>query len=800
MKRRGMALIIGMIVVVPIVGHISADPIVDDAAAPGTVLLVNQLGVAFPDATEIRGQQLLMLLRRFAPAARIVTDRDYRSGLAQGFDRVVVLGNDASHPVQRAVLADIRDRGRPIMWVGYGLGAVFADPDREIGFAPGFVSSASSPITVTYRGQRYRTAMEDYHRVRIADPDVYVSASVVVAGESVPMAVNKGDFWFFGGLPGLDTEYPDPAVDAPTLIFADLLHEFFGLVDHDPHQAIIRLEDVSVHIPASRIIDAVDALAGRAVPFVMGVIPAQRLADGSVLTIGDRPDFVQALRYAQDRGGTIALHGYHHTFGQGEDYEFWDAARDAPLEGERWETYSLKVEDGIRLLRDEGLQPLLWETPHYAASPLAYQVFAHYFSHAIENRDPVTWMPYMAGPDPAGQVLIPENLGYINEGIGWTVDAQLARASLLRIVRDATAVGFYHPASIPVPDLVRLVDGLSAQGYRFVDVRNLPLEVDFPYQPDELKVVARSLRIEPGLTILELAQAAVGAIPVLRGVGDTVPVTALGVLAIGLFLMRLRAQWRPNEKRHRSRLESDDPERRNRLPARLLAIGVIVLVGAGLARYTFLAPMAPVSIERVRTEPIARVQPAAIASDGWEISVYFTALEKYYSGPLVDLLGCPVIDCAQGTEHLGRYPTAFLAAVREEGSGRLNSSGAKPRYLNWSDTTGYWLDSAPRDARGSVLQPYVSAAADLSIDYVSTIQVQSCGLDVRTNEPVDPSVCDSIRRATWIVRDRFTVGAVGNHIDLYIGEQDRVDFLERSVASIHTLGARISVQSPAEVP
>lgn len=794
MRRLCIALITAMSVGVPTVGNLEAHPVAAGATAPETVLLINQLSSAFPEASQIRGQQVLMLLRHFTPAAQIVTDRDYRSGLAEGFDRIVVLGNDAIDPVEPQVLADIRHRARPTMWVGYGLGAVFADPDREIGFAPGFVSGVSAPVAVTYRGQRYQTAMEDYHLVRIADPDVDVLASVVAASVPVPLAVRKGDFWFFGGLPGLDTDYPDPAVDAPNLIFADLLHEFFGRVEHDARQAIIRLEDVSVHIPPGRIIEAVDALAERGVPFVIGVIPAQRFADGSVLSLRDRPDFVQALRYAQDRGGTIALHGYHHTFGQGEDYEFWDAARDAPLDGERWDTYSLKVEDGIRSLRDEGLEPLLWETPHYAASPLAYEVFADYFSHAIENRDPATWLPYVAGPDPAGQILIPENIGYINESEGWTVEAQLARADLLRIVRDATAVGFYHPANIPVSDLGRLVDGLSAQGYRFADVRSMPLGVDFSYQPGVLEAVATMVRIEPGLTVLELHRAFLGAVPVINGVGSTVTFFAVGGLAIGLFLVRLRAQWRPIGPAHRSRVARDLTRQPHRLAAGLFVICVVALSGAGLARHTFLAPMAPIPIERVETEPVVKPQVSAIVSDGWEISVYFTALEKYYSGPLVELRGCPVIDCSNGTADLGRFPSDFLAAVKEEGSGRLASSVAESGYLNWSVSIGYWLDSAPRDARGSILQPYVSAAADPAIEYVSTFQIDDCGLDVRTGEPVDPRVCDSISRATWIVRDRFTVATVAKHLDLYVGEQDRVDFLGRSPRAIHTLGATISLR------
>jgi hypothetical protein len=799
-RRSAVALIAPVFLGVGLVVALTPAATGRETIQSGSVLLINQISSSFPEASVVRGQQVLMLLRHFVPKAEIVSDRDFHPGLAERFDRVVVVGNDAVDSIRSSVLAEVRRKARPTLWVGYGLGAVFSDPDRAVGFAPGFVDDASTALAVTYRGRSYQTALDEYHRVRIGDPGVEVLASLTWGADAVPLAVRNGNFWFFAGLPGFDTPYPDPGSDAPNLIFADILHDFFGRVEHDAPQAIVRLEDVSAHIPPERIIEAVDALAERRIPFVIAVIPAQRLADGTVLSLRDRPQFVQALRYAQDRGGTIALHGYHHTFGQGEDYEFWDAVRGMPLDGERREAYSFKVEDGIRSLRDEGLEPLLWETPHYAASPLAYQVFGDYFSHAIENRDPATWLPYVAGPDPAGQTLIPENLGYINESEGWTVDDQLARADALRIVRDATAVGFYHPASIPVPDLERLVDGLSGQGYRFADVRSLPLRVDFAYRPDAIAVAAAWARTEPGLTVLELEHALLKALPAIADVGSPVTFSALGGLAIGFFLIRLRAQWRPNERAHRTHLETETAGHGLRIAARVALASAVAVAAAVSARQTFLAPIAPSEVARVETPPAAKVQPRAIESGGWELSVYFTAVEKYYSGPLVKLIGCPVIDCSNGTTDLGAYPGDFLAAVKEEGSGRLTASTADPRYLNWSISVGYWLDSAPRDARGSILDPYVSAAADPGIQYVSTFRIETCGDDARTREPLTPVACESISRPNWIVRDRFTAGAVGKHLDLYIGEQDSADFLAASTRAIHALNATISLQPYLQAP
>jgi hypothetical protein len=110
------------------------------------------------------------------------------------------------------------------------------------------------------------------------------------------------------------------------------------------------------------------------------------------------------------------------------------------------------------------------------------------------------------------------------------------------------------------------------------------------------------------------------------------------------------------------------------------------------------------------------------------------------------------------------------------------------------------LDHAPRDARGSILQPYVSAAADPEIDYVTAVEIDRCGSDAVTGRSLVASACEEITSAQWVVRDRFTVGEVGKHIDLYVGEQDQPDFSVQSPKSVHTFGARVRLREYPAFP
>jgi hypothetical protein len=102
-----------------------------------------------------------------------------------------------------------------------------------------------------------------------------------------------------------------------------------------------------------------------------------------------------------------------------------------------------------------------------------------------------------------------------------------------------------------------------------------------------------------------------------------------------------------------------------------------------------------------------------------------------------------------------------------------------------------------RDARGAPLEAYVSVAADPEVPYLTRISVAGCGRDALESGKIREEVCDALRTADWVVRDRFTAGAVGKHLDLYIGEQDRRDFEAKSPRAIHVLGARVQLTAYA---
>lgn len=157
-------------------------------------------------------------------------------------------------------------------------------------------------------------------------------------------------------------------------------------------------------------------------------------------------------------------------------------------------------------------------------------------------------------------------------------------------------------------------------------------------------------------------------------------------------------------------------------------------------------------------------------SPGWLVTTYYTAVESLHNGPPETVIGCTQLDCRTGNSDLGHFPADFVLAVHEEGTGRITNGSHAGMYLNWSTDTGYWLDTAARDAYGHPLQRLRSAAAD-GLAKGTMVQLINCG-HVDNGELPASEVCATLGAPTWVISDAFTPGSGGDHhIDLYLGEE-----------------------------
>lgn len=206
---------------------------------------------------------------------------------------------------------------------------------------------------------------------------------------------------------------------------------------------------------------------------------------------------------------------------------------------------------------------------------------------------------------------------------------------------------------------------------------------------------------------------------------------------------------------------------RRRLAAVLLLAGVPPLSGCG-----------------------APPDPSARTESGWEVTVYYTAVESFHDGEPIAVTGCPELDCDNGDDPLGSYPEDFVTAVEDEGTGRITSGDHDGEYLNWSHDVGYWLDSEARNSHGDALRPFASAATDADVLPRGTrLTITDCGA-----AEVAEEVCRKLMTPTWTVDDEFTPGLGGaKHLDVYLGEADGPDFT-RSPLYTTLVGASLRIR------
>jgi len=90
--------------------------------------------------------------------------------------------------------------------------------------------------------------------------------------------------------------------------------------------------------------------------------------------MAEKPDYVDAIRYMMQHGGTVVLHGDTHQYKGGDLHRLRVLGREPrarPSHGLA-RVRRAKLRDAIGECIKNGVYPLLWETPHYSASTLDY--------------------------------------------------------------------------------------------------------------------------------------------------------------------------------------------------------------------------------------------------------------------------------------------------------------------------------------------------------------------------------------------------------------------------------------------
>lgn len=455
------------------------------------------------------------LAGRFGRARFRTFDR-YRRGDLAAYDAAIVL--PAAAQVPESLASDVRRAERPVIWIGPGVGSLFAD--QAFAAAQGWTPSppgATDWVAVRYKGREFPRDLRAEAVAAVplvADPSraAVLASAVGRAGGETPWALRSSNLFYLA-----ETPFAYAHEDDRYLVFADLLYEAIAPRAGERHRAMVRIDDVGPDSNPRRIRGLADLLAEEAVPFSIAVYdtyrdPTGRFSNGRQISLGlaQRPQMVAALQHAVSRGATLVAHGHTHQADErnnpharvsGGDFEFFaaDLADGAfvlrgPLARNDVGHWRRRFEASARTWHRSGLgRPLLFTTPHHAASAEAYRAIREthaaryerslYFAGEVGGGRPAyargwtsQFFPFEA-VDLRGDFILPENLGSLGAGSGRGAERVIAGAARNLAVRDGFA-SFYFPWYESPEALRAAVRGVKALGYRFVSpgevVRDAP--------------------------------------------------------------------------------------------------------------------------------------------------------------------------------------------------------------------------------------------------------------------------------------------------------------------------------------
>ena len=430
------------------------------------------------------GRQLAALMGHFNTAVTTKGVNKYIPGELNSFDYTFYIGFNPRNVVPTKFIEDVLGTSKPVIWMNTGM-IEFSQKfnlRKKYGFSVGTIDSVDNFDYVKCGGKVFTKGEPNANIIEILNRRIVEVAAIAYSSKKrkeIPYIVKSKNFMYIA-----DSPFASATESDRYLLFADMLHDILKEQHEESHSALIRIEDVDPLENPDQLRDVADILSSRGIPFLVGVIPFYvDPSEGIRVSMSDKPDFVDALKYMVKNGGTIVMHGITHQYKgtTAVDFEFWDESTNKPIKEETAEGDAKKIELGIMEFMKNGLSPLVWETPHYTASFTLYNTIAKYFSTAIEQRlaiedaDYSQYFPYIINKDLFGQKIYPENLGYVplnpnKEESEAYIRNIIKNAKTNLYVRDGFASVFFHPF-LDLDLLKQLVDGVEQLGYTYIDLR-----------------------------------------------------------------------------------------------------------------------------------------------------------------------------------------------------------------------------------------------------------------------------------------------------------------------------------------
>jgi uncharacterized protein YdaL len=396
-------------------------------------------------------------------------EEDYQKGQIDNFDFMFIIGIEGNF-YNYHLLEDLKKTKKTVCWIGKGIEKLLEN-NGNISFR--YKGESDDLVKIFYREKYFDIGLiDDFTIVDNLSSDSKVYSWLSDGNDSYPYILRENNYW-----------YASKAISQSVLfyIFADVLYDLFNEYNIEKSRIFIRIEDVHPFRDIEKLRAIGEYLNSKNIPFMIAMIPAYKNPNSSYITpLSEKPEFVETMKYMQELGGSIVLHGYtHQSFGgdlTGEGFEFWDGINDKPLDLdiEKWidERIGLGIQESVK----NGIYPLAFEAPHYAICQRGYKVLKKYFSTYcghIQTSDQgfaTTSYPYTLYDTELFHKFLPENLGYVDPNNPLTIIEIKNSLKKVSVVRGFTAGVFFH-SYLDIKYLKEIVEAIETENIEFYDLK-----------------------------------------------------------------------------------------------------------------------------------------------------------------------------------------------------------------------------------------------------------------------------------------------------------------------------------------
>ncbi|EQK81998.1 hypothetical protein QE7_0943, partial [Clostridioides difficile CD92] len=415
------------------------------------------------------------LLGRFSSDIELLKLSNYDGEINKNYySHIFILGiNENSYNNDKNtknLISSLNSYKGTICWLGYGIENLLEHKKYNLDY----VGKTNNIVSVNYRGKSYN--LDEHYVFNIVeskDTSNKVIGSINDTLNKYPYIINDKNLFYVSKL-DLD--------GVLFYIFCDSLNDIFNIKTFDKGRIFVRIEDVHAFREPKNLVEIADYLSSKNIPFTIALIPAYvNPKNHKVITLSESPEIVKAIKYMQDKGGTVILHGYTHQYKKeevsGEGDEFWDGKKDEPLKENMKIFVKDRVLNGLRVCIENGIYPLAFEAPHYAMESEGYKELKKYFSTYMgqhQNNDKkfsTNTYPYIIRDTEEFNIFIPENLGYIDPEDKFTFQNIKENLDKLSIVRGFSG-GFFFHSYLNIEYLKNTIEYLEKQNIEFMNLRD----------------------------------------------------------------------------------------------------------------------------------------------------------------------------------------------------------------------------------------------------------------------------------------------------------------------------------------